>query len=574
MYKLRLLFPFLMLLFTTAKVSAQPTFPQNGVYDERENCFAFINATIYTSFNTKIDNATLLIRQGKVESAGTGVTIPKEAVVINAKGKSIYPSFIDLDAAYGLPEIKGTPQRGFPGSSQMTSEKKGPFAWNQAMKPEIAAYEMFTPDKKAAEALLKQGFGSVLTHQHDGISRGTSALVSLGNGQPHELIITERAAHHLSFNKGSSKQSYPSSLMGSIALIRQTYLDGQWYEKQQQEVNASLKAWNQVQDLPQFFETRDHLEALRAHEIAKEFGQKYIIRGSGTEYRRIEAMKATGQAFILPLDFPEAYDVENPYDALIVSLAQLKHWELAPENPARMVEAGIEIALTTNGLSKPENFLKMVRIAVKRGLSPEDALKALTYTPAQLLGIYQKTGSLEPGKMANFFITDGDIFNQQTKIYHHWTQGKPNIFKELSPAYAEGKYELNFGGKAYNLLVKEGKLKIQFDDTTAVDVKSTFSADALTLSFQLPEDTNKIRLSGIIEGDKWHGKGQDGTGEWLSWHATLKAKDKPTNEKAKDKKAGEKQTVGPVIYPFVAHGWKEAPKLKKVLIRNATVWTN
>jgi imidazolonepropionase-like amidohydrolase len=574
MYRLYLLIPFLTLILGSANLIAQPTFPKNGVYDERENCYAFVNATIYTAFNTKLEKATLLIRQGKVEAASTEVIIPKDAVVIDAKGKFIYPSFIELDAAYGLPKTKGAPQRGFSRTSQMTSDKKGPFAWNQALKPEIAAHEMFTPDKKTAETLLKQGFGAVLTHQHDGISRGTSALVSLGHGQPHELIITERAAHHLSFDKGSSTQSYPSSLMGSIALIRQTHLDGQWYKDQQQEINVSLEAWNQVQDLPQIFETRDHLEALRAHKIAEEFGQKYIIKGSGTEYRRIEAMKASGQAFILPLNFPDAFDVENPYDALIVSLAQLKHWELAPENPARMVEVGIDIALTSNGLSKPDNFLKMVRIAVERGLSPENALKALTYTPAQLLGVYQKTGSLEPGKLANFFITDGNIFNHQTQILHNWTQGKPNIFKHLSPAYAEGKYDLNFGGDAYKLVVKSDKLKIQINDSTTVEVKSSFSADAVTLSFQLPKDANKIRLSGITEGNKWYGKGQDGSGEWISWSATLQSKDKPGKEKTTEKKAQKKHTVGPVIYPFVAHGWIAAPKPRKVLIRNATVWTN
>jgi imidazolonepropionase-like amidohydrolase len=190
-----------------------------------------------------------------------------------------------------------------------------------------------------------------------------------------------------------------------------------------------------LQDLPQIFETRDHLEALRAHKIAEEFGQKYIIKGSGTEYRRIEAMKASGQAFILPLNFPDAFDVENPYDALIVSLAQLKHWELAPENPARMVEGGIDIALTSNGLSKPDNFLKMVRIAVERGLAPEDALKALTYTPAQLLGVYQTTGSLEPGKLANFFITDGEHFQRtKPKYYTIGPRANPTFSRHLSPA--------------------------------------------------------------------------------------------------------------------------------------------
>src|SRR5690606_32725495 len=142
--------------------------------------------------------------------------------------------------------------------------------------------------------------------------------------------------HHLSFRKGKSTQNYPSSLMGSIALLRQTYLDGQWYKDHghKEEKNLSLEAWNEVQQLPQIFEVDDQLSALRAVKIEDEFGKKYIIKGSGQEYRRIDALKKTGASFIIPLDFPKAFDVEDPFDALQADLSDLKHWELAPHNPA------------------------------------------------------------------------------------------------------------------------------------------------------------------------------------------------------------------------------------------------
>lgn len=562
----------------SAFISAQETFPRNGVYDDREGCYAFVNATIFKAFNEQLNQAILIIRDGKIEAVGAKISIPEEAVVIDLNGKFIYPSFIDLYTDYGLPKSKPAERsgRGRENAQDLTN-KEGAYAWNQALKPENRAHEHFSADEKSAAEFLKQGFGLVLTHERDGISRGTSTLVSLGKGNAHELILTEKAAHHLSFDKGSSSQSYPSSLMGSIALIRQTYLDGEWYKKQNEEVNISLEAWNKIQDLPQIFETRDHLEALRAYKIASEFGKKYIIKGNGSEYRRLEAIKATDQPFILPLDFPEAFDVEDPYDALVVSLTQLKHWELAPENPGRMAKAGIEIALTSDGLAKKSDFLKMLRKAVENGLSKEDALKALTFTPANMLGVYDKTGSLSPGKMANFIITDGDIFKDKTTILHNWVQGKSNVFKDLSPALSEGKYSLNIDGKTFDLVVGEKEnVEIILNDTTKIKVKSTFSNDAVTLAFSLPDQKEKIRLSGITEGNKWYGKGQLEDGRWVNWETAFKVSEAPSESKEgrQEKEKEASREVGPVIYPFVAHGWETVPKAKNYLISNTTVWTN
>jgi imidazolonepropionase-like amidohydrolase len=577
MKKIRLVFIFCtFILLQLSILNAQETFPQNGVYDQREGLYAFTNATIYKTYNDKIEQGTLVIRDGKVEAIGSKIAIPENAVIIDLEGKFIYPSFIDLYTDYGLPKEKpaarGNSRRGNP---QDISNKKGAYSWNQAVKPEWAASEHFAPDSKTAKEFIKQGFGLVLSHKKDGISRGSSTLVSLGEGRAHELILSNKGAHHLSFNKGTSTQSYPSSLMGSIALIRQTYLDGEWYKQQNKESNLSLKAWNEIQELPQIFETRDHLEALRVDKIASEFGTKFIIKGSGTEYRRIEAIKATGQPFILPLNFPDAFDVEDPYDALIVSLTQLKHWELAPENPGRVANAGISIALTTDGLSKKGAFLKMLRKAVESGLSKEQALKALTQTPATMLNVYDKTGSLERTKIANFFITDGDIFASKTTIFHNWINGKPHVFKNLSKSVTAGNYSLKVDGNTYDLSVsEEGEMEISINDTTSVKIKSSTNNDMVTLAFNLPDQKNKMRLSGVIENNKWHGRGQNMDGNWLDWEANFTSVPEPKKERKKGKGKPTSSEAGSVIYPFIAHGWEKSPKPSTVLIKNATVWTN
>ena len=203
---------------------AQQSFPVNGVVDIRNDFFAFTNATIVKDANTTLQNATLVIRQGKIIQAGTNITPPKDAVVIDCKGKFIYPSFIDLFSDYGMPATQRSPRSG---SFQNLSNTKGAYGWNQAIRPETNAADIFTANDDKAEAMRKIGFGAVVAHQQDGIARGTGVLVALGNERDNLLVIKENAAAFYSFNRGSSSQDYPTSLMGAIALIRQTYLDAQ-----------------------------------------------------------------------------------------------------------------------------------------------------------------------------------------------------------------------------------------------------------------------------------------------------------------------------------------------------------
>ncbi|MBK5284367.1 MAG: amidohydrolase, partial [Bacteroidia bacterium] len=265
--------------------TAQQTFPVNGVADQRHTTYAFSQAKIFIDYKTTIDSAVILVRDGKILDVGKNISIPSAAFVIDIKGKYIYPSFIDLDSDYGMPEVKksrSNEERG----PQFLSNTKGAYNWNQAIRPETNASSLFSADNKKAEEMRKLGFGTLLIHQHDGIARGTSALVTLGTANENELILREKAAAHYSFNKGTSTQDYPSSLMGAIALLRQTYYDSQWYSSggNKTEANFSLDALNKLQNLPQIFEAGDKLNELRAARLGSEFNVKYIIKGNGDEY--------------------------------------------------------------------------------------------------------------------------------------------------------------------------------------------------------------------------------------------------------------------------------------------------
>lgn len=575
------LIPLILLFICCAFLSAQTTFPVNGVRDSRDGLYAFTNATIYKSYNDKIENATLLIRDGKVAAVGQKINIPKDAVVIDCIGKYIYPSFIDLYTEYGLPELKtaGERQQQQP---QMLSNKPGAFSWNEALKPEFNAVDLFKVDSKTAKSFRELGFGTVLSHQMDGISRGTSTLVLLGEDKEHLNVLKEKAAHHLSFRKGKSTQSYPNSLMGSIALIRQTYLDGQWYKDygHKDEKNLSLEAWNDLQQLPQIFEVDDQLSVLRAVTIAKEFDKKYIIKGSGQEYRRIEAIKNTGATFIIPINFPEAFDVEDPFDALEADLSDLKHWELAPTNVASLSASAIPFALTTDGLKQKSAFIPNLRIAIENGLSEEDALKALTYTPAQLIGAYDRIGSLESGKIANFIIVSDSFFKKETKILHNWIRGKVYVSETIDHTNLLGVYNLTIGSDSYSLYVKgsneKPKMVIQVNDSTEIKVNHVFSNGMIRLSFQPEKDKKEqILLSGAVTESGWSGRGTLANGDWVSWSAVYS---RPLSEKdaEKEKEEEKKQPTekGTVIYPFLAYGWETKPTQGIYLLKNATVWTN
>ncbi len=578
--------PGLWMLLSCIIAKAQVTVPVNGITDPRTGCYAFTNATIVKDGQATLSNATLVIRNGRIMEVGTNAAVPKDAVVINCTGKYIYPSLIDIYSDYGIPPPqKPQTDRNFFASQQFASNTKGAYDWNQAIKPEINACQIFSVDDKQAKALRDLGFGSVLTHQKDGIARGTGAFVTLATEKENLAVVKEKASAHYSFNKGSSIQTYPSSMMGSVALLRQTYLDAAWYKTKpvKEGVNISLEAWNDEQGLPQIFDANDKWGDLRADRIGDEFGVQYIIKGGGNEYQRIDDIAATKAPFILTLNFPQAQEVDDPNDAKYVSLADLKHWELAPTNPAAFEKKDIPFALTAADLPDVKQFWPNLRKAIEYGLSERRAFDALTKNPATWLGVYDKVGSLDPGKLANFLITTGPLFNEKTVLVENWIQGNKYEIKEDAWTNAAGSYGLilhTVGGiLTYTLKVKSSTAA----EVIGKDSLSTtfrFDGKLVALSFA-PGETRKsadgdrkaastYRLSGVSNGDIWQGSGVDTAGNSLTWTANLLESMVPLDS-PKRKSALH---LGKVTYPFGAYGWDSLPRAETLLIKNATVWTN
>ena len=574
----------LLCLLSILSVRAQETFPRNDVKDERAKAFAFTNATIIVDDKQKIDKGTLLIEKGKIVAVGPSVRIPKGYTVIDLAGKFIYPSFIDLHSQYGLPK----PERsrgggGFGGAEQIQPKSNAAYNANQAIKSHYDAVTEFAVDDKGAADLRSGGFGTVLSFRADGVARGSSALVTLANHRSNEVALMNKSAAHYAFNRGTSTQYYPRSLMGMISLLRQTYLDADWFASQSPRpfADQSLEAWLDLQSLPQIFETSNWMNILRADKVGDEFGVQYIIKTGTDAYQRIEEVKKTNAPLIVSINFPDALDVEDPIDAGSVSLEDMLHWELAPTNPAVLEANNITFALTADGHKNSKAFMANLKKAIKHGLSKEMALKALTTIPAQLLKATDKVGSIKKGLVANFLITNGELFAEKTIIHENWVQGQAFRYKPLNVKDDSGAYTLKVGDKTYMMEVSgeagAHKAKLVINDSTNIDVKTSLSPELLSLHFTAePKGKTRTRLSGWRTGSGWSGTGQLEDGSWISWSA----KRSGDLEKKEDKKRPggdkEKETpeLGEVLYPFMAYGNSSLPQQESLLFRNATVWTN
>jgi len=561
---------------------AQDYFPKNdGVVSKNTNYTAITNAKIYVTPTQVVEKGTLLIKDGKVVSVGASVTIPENTNVIDVFGKSIYPSFIDLFSDFGVEKPKRKSSGGR--SSQYEPGRSG-YYWNDHVMPENNAVKKFEYDVKQARDLLNAGFGVVNTHIQDGIIRGTGILVALNGEDGNEMrILDENSAQYLSFSRSVlSNQAYPSSIMGSMALLRQMYLDAEWYAKGYSKTkDLSLEALNRNKGLAQIFDAGSRANDLRADKVGDKSGIQYIIVGGGDEYERIDEIKATNASFILPINFPDAYDVENTFLSSVLSLEDMRAWNQKPTNPKVLAENNINFALTTYKLKSPKEFKTNLMKAIKYGLSKEKALEALTTIPAQILGKSSSIGSLKSGSYANFLITSGDIFDEKTVLFENWVQGKKTVLEDMNVYDIRGNYKFTLAGKNYEMSLKIDSLKLKSEITSNDKVlvsNVSYVKDWINIAMNVKDSTQQefIRIAAnTFQENSLNGKAVFPDGNEVTFFAKKQEKSEDvedSNDKKKDK--DEAKTVVPVTYPNVAFGFTELPKPETLLFKNVTVWTN
>jgi len=571
---------FLTIFLTLSALAFSQTARVVGLRDNTPAVFAFTGARIVTEPGKVLENATLIIRDGIIEDIGIRVSIPPEAAVFDLQGKTIYPGFIDIYAVWGQ-------------NDTIQLQPSGTAYWNPQVRSDFSVASAMRPSERDAAALRSQGFVAAHLVPVHGIFRGAGAVALLGEGDPTRLVIKSETAQVINFMppRGPSR-GYPTSVMGAISLMRQTLIDAQWYRdahaayarspqgQQRPETNKSLDVLSKALDTrtPFIIEATDEHYFIKTNEIAQEFGLNLWIRGSGTEYRRLEAIAATRVPVIVPLNFPAPPAVDAPEDAMNLSLEVLRHWYLAPQNPARLASAGVSMALTTDGLRDKSEFLKNLQKAVKNGLDEQAALAALTTNPAQMLGIQSKYGTLAKGKSASFVITSKSIFEEPTAVEQVWIDGKQY---EVKPQREEprGNWMVTTPGQLFNVefsirgesprFTAEVKLgersvraqTVRFDNQRLI---LAFAGDSLGMA-------GTIRLSANLAGDELLGVAETAGGTIYSWSG--RRSEAPREER---RQAEAPKTVLTLEdrFPSIEFGIARIPEQPRhVLIQNATIWT-
>ncbi len=570
-------FLLVILLIIQSAVVAQ-TRPVMGLRSHTPNVFALTNARIVVSPGNTINNGTLVIRDGLIEAVGTNIIPPADALVKDMKGKSVYSGFIDLWAETSVAS-KDAPQ--------------GAVHWNPQVRSWYDAASSFKYDEKSAEKLRSQGFVIANVVPSAGIFRGKSAVVTLGENTRSGNVIKPNVAQVMSYRKSRDLGgSYPASLMGTISLIRQTFYDADWYERarfaysdnsnsqMRPEINLALAALLDAGKgrQPVIFEANDEIDFLKSFSIAREFGLNLWMKGSGHEYRRLQAIKDTGVPVIVPLNFPSLPDVEAPEQAMSMSLQNLRHWDLAPENPARLVESGITIAFTATGTESNQPFYEQVKKAVERGLAREDALAALTVIPARLLGIDNLYGSLHKGMAACFIVASSNLFNAETKIEEVWIEGIQYENDKPALASPRGKWALKsdeLDNPVINISGTESRLRGVIEKDNRKIILNTVKFDNHRVSIVFQGDSlghnGIIRLSASFSENELYGIGEMPDGRFFNWKAS---RSDGFTEPAKESKQSLAKSELKMLYPSMEYGLEEKPQMpENILIKNATIWT-
>ena len=416
-------------LLLTGGVEAQQatrTEPVTGIRDNGTGFHALVGARVVTAPGQVLDGATIVIRNGLIQRVGRNMQPPAGARVWDLAGLTIYPGFIDAHADLGMDAV---PEGG----------DVGPTHWNPQVRAWFSTTMNLQDDADRRAALRSQGFGTALVVPKQGIFRGTASVVNLGDTGVRDRVLRPDLAQAMGFQRSFQLGgAYPNSPMGTIALMKQTFMDADWYVRAwgayeasgraflPPETSAALAALEDAVrgDQPIVFETGSEEEYLRAHKLAAEYGLDAWYRGSGQEHRILDVLRGRTDPLIIPLSFPDAPNVNDPESALNASLADLRDWYLAPTSPAQLAGAGVRFAITSDGLSSLNEFLPNLRIAVARGLSTADALAALTTTPALWLGLENTHGTIQEGKVANLVVSEGDLFTEEATVRDVWVHGQ------------------------------------------------------------------------------------------------------------------------------------------------------
>ncbi|MEZ6242782.1 MAG: amidohydrolase family protein [Phycisphaerales bacterium] len=527
---------------------AQPTSnsplapPTNGPKHADPDWYAIVGATVHVSPDETYEQATVVIRGGRIVSVQAAVTPrgdgkpnppapPAGARVFDATGLHVYPGLIDAYVEVDAPK----PDPNSPG-----------LHWNSNVTPQRWALDGPGLSESDKKDLREQGFVAAAIAPKGGVFRGMGAVVSLApNPDDDSLgeapVYNPHAFHTLGFDTSGfgDDGGYPTSHMGVMALFRQTLMDAKWEKSVAgtplDTAPSALTPLHAVH-APLLFDADDPLEALLAARIQREQETGHIlVVGGGAEYQRLDPIAAMDATLILPLRDPKAPDVSSIGKMDSIDLDRLMAWEQAPTNTRRLVDAGATVCLTTSKLPRGQKFSDNLRKAIEYGLSERDALAALTTNPAAALGVSNTLGTIASGKVASLVVTDGDLFDKDTKILDVWVDGQRQLVNEPEGDNLAGTWDLVIDNALHAKLVvtdKKGKasVKVLTDDGvggTTEHEAGAVSADEDSISFSVKLDAlageSPIIFSGVLSDGALSGAMMRPAGAPAQWRATRAA---------------------------------------------------
>jgi hypothetical protein len=252
------------------------------------------------------------------------------------------------------------------------------------------------------------------------------------------------------------RATYPGSLMGAIALVRQTFLDARWHAEcerawaanpgtgQPPVTSDALRALHAAAagEATAWLDATDDRAALRAAGLARELGLRAVIVGSGREYRRAAELRAAGVPVVVPMEFPQAPDLSVPRGVDAMPLRELAHWAMAPANLAELVRAGVPAAASTVRMKDRPGFRRALQRASDAGTTDDELLAALTVNAARAAGVERTCGTLRPGMLANVAVFTGAPFDPDSELRATWVAGVRHDVAPRSPFPARGTFTL------------------------------------------------------------------------------------------------------------------------------------
>ncbi|HTG28058.1 MAG TPA: amidohydrolase family protein [Methylomirabilota bacterium] len=504
--------------------------------------FAIRGAKIVPVSGHAAENSTIIISRGIITAIATDAKIPDEAWIIDGKGLTVYPGLIDSFTDVGLiaTPSPGAPAAGTPGATE--SAPRPPQPQTAARGPEDrpgttpwrnAGDEVNLADKRI-ETWRNGGFTTVVAAPKGGFFPGQAAVLNLAGDRPGDFVVKSPVAIPLNLSvTGGFTSGFPNSQMGVLAYVRQVFLDTDWSTHAQaayehnahverppyDRTDASLAAALQ-KHVGVLIPANNSVQIQRSLELADRWKVNGVIYGAQMAYEDAPQIAAKKLPVLVNAKWPEAEKDADPEDK--PSLRELRFRDRAPSAPAALAKANVKFAFYSGGLTAPKDVLKAVKKSIDAGLPADAALRALTLSAAEIYGVSDRMGSIEVGKIANLVVTDGDLFEEKTKIKMVFVDGRrfethePEKPKDPPQGDISGKWKLAFN-TPHGPEEATADLNMEKDGTISGTVTSSrgtgsilngyASADKFSFSINIPIEGNPldVTFSGTFDATSMKG---------------------------------------------------------------------